>query len=538
MKSKAIPSLIYILGFLYLLTLPPWEGYDEAAHFSYIETMASELRPPQYGKEQLSERIISYAKKYPLPYTTIVPLDAPYLVGAMTYYNWGSSNTKSSQIENLLNWQSQQPPFFYAAMLPIYWATSDLSIKSQLISFRVASWSIAFLALLISANAISTYFSEEKNLNPLYIFNTAMTWPIIVPEFFPEFARLGNDSLVFFLFSILFSLILKVSRSEVLTIKNTIAIGVISCLGMLTKASFAPIFAAIIFSYFLLIVLKKVQPTRALASIAVLTTLFLTLGLAWYYTSWFSGGSLTGLDDFNKANATPISILMALSNYYQLGVGLANTILTFSWGGTTSSAYPPVLLVVPLTPIIILIIYGLIKAISKDANLADLSSAVISIFFVLSLIYYIGLKIVTSGSGVGVPGWYIHTICPVLIYFLVYSLSTPSITISESIKAYLKLNSVYSCLFLTYIHIAQIYMYAGCVIKSSTRRTYSVVENHCSFDIIEIAEKISPLLLTSAIPLYLITLLILFRLVPKSISSESAIKNIGLHPEAPQSERV
>ena len=443
MKNKAIPSLIYILGFLYLLTLPPWEGYDEAAHFSYIETMASELRPPQYGKDQLSERIINYAKEYPLPYTTVIPLDAPYLAGAMTYYAWGNRNTKSLQVENLLNWQSQQPPFFYASMLPIYWATSSLGIKYQLVSFRAVSWSIAFLALLISANAISRYFSKTKNLNPLYVFNTAMAWPIIVPEFFPEFARLGNDSFVFLLFSIIFSLILKASESEIFTVKRAIAIGAISCLGMLTKSSFAPIFAAIIFSYFLLLLFKRDQSARIFSSIVVMSTLFLTLGLAWYYISWISGGSLTGLDDFNKTNATPLDILLALSNYSQLGIGLANTILTFAWGGTTSSAYPFVFLAAPLTLIILLITYGVIRAINRDSSLADLSSAMISIFFILSLVYYIGLKIVASDSGAGVPGWYIHTICPVLIYFLVYSLSTSSIAMCKLMKTYLKLTSIY-----------------------------------------------------------------------------------------------
>ena len=81
-------------------------------------------------------------------------------------------------------------------------------------------------------------------------------------------------------------------------------------------------------------------------------------------------------------------------------------------------------------------------------------------------------------------------------------------------------------------------MYAGCVIKNPTRRTYSVADNHCGFNIIETAEKISPLLLTNAIPLYFIALLFLFVLIPKAISSEHTIVAIDRHPKLSRRDRA
>src|ERR1051325_6381204 len=67
-KPRAIVALLLaaslLLGLAHIALLPPWEGFDETAHYSYIEEVATTGRWPHVGNT-VSKNIDEYLKVAP-----------------------------------------------------------------------------------------------------------------------------------------------------------------------------------------------------------------------------------------------------------------------------------------------------------------------------------------------------------------------------------------------------------------------------------------------------------------------------------------
>lgn len=58
------------LGIAHISFLPPWEGFDETAHHSYLQQLVDSGRIPRRGGSFLSRDVEHYAQRGPLPYDT------------------------------------------------------------------------------------------------------------------------------------------------------------------------------------------------------------------------------------------------------------------------------------------------------------------------------------------------------------------------------------------------------------------------------------------------------------------------------------
>ena len=58
----------FLLGVSYISALPIWEGFDETAHFSYVQQVADSGELPFYGKDQISKDVEKYYAYAPVPY--------------------------------------------------------------------------------------------------------------------------------------------------------------------------------------------------------------------------------------------------------------------------------------------------------------------------------------------------------------------------------------------------------------------------------------------------------------------------------------
>jgi len=111
-----------ILGLAQVSLLPPWEGFDETAHFSYIQQIAETGSwPNREGK--ISSEVEEYAKVAPTPYPSVPPWDT---TGHWTYYRFFASAADVIEVGNRainvpraahrtwqpgigVNWQAQHP---------------------------------------------------------------------------------------------------------------------------------------------------------------------------------------------------------------------------------------------------------------------------------------------------------------------------------------------------------------------------------------------------------------------------------------------
>ena len=56
--------------------LPIWEGFDETAHFSYIQQVADNRKLPLDGKDPISTDIEKYYEYAPVPHTLFSEIPA------------------------------------------------------------------------------------------------------------------------------------------------------------------------------------------------------------------------------------------------------------------------------------------------------------------------------------------------------------------------------------------------------------------------------------------------------------------------------
>ena len=66
----------FLLGTSYIAMLPIWEGFDETAHFSYIQQVADNRKLPLDGKDPISTDIEKYYEYAPVPHTLFSEIPA------------------------------------------------------------------------------------------------------------------------------------------------------------------------------------------------------------------------------------------------------------------------------------------------------------------------------------------------------------------------------------------------------------------------------------------------------------------------------
>jgi len=139
-----------ILGIAHVALLPPWEGFDEQAHYSSLQQVADAHEVPRLGRAYISEDVQSYRQSAPTryPHSLGDPLAGPY-----TYQSFfeaspdvvehGRSIVHGRPLEarhyaasNRLNWEAQHPPLYYAVLSPAYAGEPSSSFFER---FRISS---------------------------------------------------------------------------------------------------------------------------------------------------------------------------------------------------------------------------------------------------------------------------------------------------------------------------------------------------------------------------------------------------------------
>jgi hypothetical protein len=196
-------SLLF-LGLGYLGFQPIFEGFDETAHYSSIRQMADIHTIPLFGSSYLDQAVLHY--QGPQPYRT----DNPPYDWRFSYNHffknqeWIKSygriyrnNTFHSQFQNstIINWEAQHPPFYYFITAQFSHFISDDSFTTQFFILRLFSYLFALTGVILGLISIRFYPTTDQRAALLgFLF-----YPFLLPMFFPEFARLGNDSLCIFL---------------------------------------------------------------------------------------------------------------------------------------------------------------------------------------------------------------------------------------------------------------------------------------------------------------------------------------------------
>jgi hypothetical protein len=490
MRSRGVVLLaaaVLLVGIAQMLVLPPFEGFDETAHYSYIREIADTRAIPVFGRSTMATVVAGYRQGGPMPYTTVAPFNDN---GGWTYetffanpalhdayrrrYRSREPAARPHEPTSELNWEAQHPPLYYALLAPLMRATDAWSFNAQFFVLRLASYLLAWLGLLVGLSGTIRYFPVDTVTRRALIAG-ALLYPFLVPMFLPEFGRLGNDSLCMFLVGIAWTALLQVI-AEPRRMRAAIGLGIVLGMGLLTKAFFLAIGAGV--GAYLLYRSVAARANRPLAKqllrqALTVAAVALALGGWWYVYKFLAFDSVTGGEVLINLDAQG-GLLTNLRQKFAirfLGRGLAALVASGYYTGTWSLTRLPEILYVPgllLLAIIAGRAFGQLRRVRLSEP--DWAPVWIAAPLVGGFLYFLFVRIALSGSGNNVGGWYFSVLAPVVAVLFGLGLKRP--IVSGPARWIVGLLAAYALAFWVAGQWAETALYSGCAIKTANSKYF------------------------------------------------------------------
>ena len=467
-----------LVGLAHVALLPPFEGFDETGHFSYLQQLAETGRWPVRG-DKMSKDIDDYLAAAPA---------ADSMGGRWRYevfFTAGGANVDAGQRMikvppqpprvwapgQIENWQSQHPPLYYLLLAPAYLASKGWSLGTQLLFLRSLSYLIAWAGLCVAAIALSE--RSRGGDVPIGLPFVIAAWPVLFPMWFPEMGRLGNDSLITLFAAAVFLLAWRVTSSA--TLRDHAVLGAVLGLALLTKATFLPVTAALLVVLAIQTLLARKDASefsRRLTGLFVASGILLAVSGWWYVLKFMETGTLIGSTDAINMRAAGGMIAGLKKNLHpeDLLTTLLGFLLSFVWGGTWSFVMPPRLAYLPFALMMILMAYGVWRVLRRrDATPVVGFALGTAALFIVALSYQ-SLVTLSVGNG-SFSAWYLHSVAPVLA--LLAYIGIAEVAGVASLRRTLMVLWFYPPLFLLVMTITNTLYFAGCSAKLPDRMYYS-----------------------------------------------------------------
>jgi hypothetical protein len=474
--SAALLLASLLIGLAHVAGLPPFEGIDETAHYSYIEQIAKTGTLPHFGDKlrQDADDELALLEAAPGPrirsllYHNVFTADAEIIKRVREGVKTPRDPPPAGKPATVRNWQAQHPPFYYALLTPAYLLSERWSLLGQLALLRGLSYFAAWLSLCLAVFVAAKTF-------PAFGPGRAMIaapalWPFVFPGWFPEMARLGNDSLVALLIA---CAVAVVTCAPTRRWSTWLLLGAICGLGALTKATFLPFLAAIALLLLYRTWRRDASPWQFLGFLA---TVMAVAGW-WYIERSVETGmpfaTTTGMDLRENGG-----FIAGLTRHFSIGA-LARAIpaagLSFLWGCTWSFVTPPLTALAPLVVMLLLIggaylfgfhsyrMYTLVQITPLTLGFWALA---ISYPTLVEIALYGREKFGTSSYG-GHPGYYLHLLAPSLAPVIGIAIATVARNWLARTVVWLLLG--YNIAFLFGATFMQFLYFAGCGSNGSNR---------------------------------------------------------------------
>jgi len=396
-------------GCFYCAMLPLWEGWDEYAHFAWLDHWLLHGTLPRQD-DPIAREIDESMRLAPLPHE-LAWIGPPYL----THEQWWALPETERQVRRhdlaalppqlarevsqhkFVFYEAQQPPLYYwLVSIPLRFLESR-ALTSRVLAMRLIGLLLASLAVPL------TWLAAKQVVGKDAVLCAGML--AVAPGFAIDASRVANDCLAIAVMSFLLWLLLRDDRKPIGT---GLALGA----GLLTKAIFVPIIPAFI-------VLWWRQERRLLAGLAIA---FLLSGW-WYARNLVLGYSLTGW--IIQAGPAPVTSGVLHINWLS-AANVAATSLTWfgAWSFLTLKSW----------------MYRLVEAIALAGAVLAVrrrglqTPATLSGFFVVAMMYGTVLT-QASGHAPNVPGWYLWPLGGALAIILAAGLRRYSIVLIAVLTA-------------------------------------------------------------------------------------------------------
>jgi 4-amino-4-deoxy-L-arabinose transferase-like glycosyltransferase len=262
-----------------VIVFPPFTGHDEVAHFSYLQTVATEHRVPILLKDRLPDDMYRYCE-YVLAWDCFP---------GWTYRNPPKFANYGAAGEHPIGMQyaANHPPLYYVLMTPVYWLTAGKSEEGQQYFIRAATIPFGVLAVLFAYLLVMTLFPGDAFL--------AIVVPAFValqPQVSYEAAMVNNDIVCIALYGALLWLSVRGMRDR-FPYRDCIVIGVILGLALLSKGTSLTALAPVGLAIFLGVGWRRIREWMTRGVIVGAASLF--VAWPWYLFLYRTYGNFSGL---------------------------------------------------------------------------------------------------------------------------------------------------------------------------------------------------------------------------------------------------
>jgi hypothetical protein len=482
-------AFLLLVGTGYLAILPPFEGFDEFAHYSSLRQVAQTAALPVFGASYIDEAVVRY--RGPMPYGSGAPPFDP-LLGAKSYPEFFESATDRKNYlrdyrepgirpaflaSGILNWEAQQPPLYYVIMTPVVWATDRAPLVTQLFVLRLVSYLLAIAGVLFGLAA--TRKDERLRLPGALGF---VCYPLLLPQFVPEFARIGNDSLCLFLLGWLMYLQIDSKEGPRPRWKPWL-VGVILGLGMLTKAFFLPVTLAVV------VWLESgrwqsgngasgIRQTERRDVAAILIT-SVVVGGWWYVGRFLTFGVVTDATDAMRL-AQGGGLLGGLNKHFSFAAilrGWAAIPVSWTWAGTWSLAHLPTYLHLPLVLLALWTVSEFVVRVRRR-SLRDINwLTVLMTLGICAGLMLRTLQAIAAGGNGNTPGWYQHILMPWVALALGIGIS--AILRRRFTRVLFVVMTGYAVFFHAIAIWSEIALFSGCATKGADKLFHFSTPMYC-----------------------------------------------------------
>ena len=438
-----------LAGLAAIAIMPPFEGYDEIAHFSRVQEIADRGKEVSYPNARISRSVESYPG--PMPYG--IEVGTQHYGSFRHVAGVTRLGAPSPFVEGVRpNWQQQHPPLLYQLLARIYPAHANSWVGAFFI-LRVACWTFAMTGLAIAVlGAQST--GERFALAAM---------PLLIPEFLPEMARIGNDSLCLLVAAFCWIAIVRLGSSQKLA--WACLLGTALGLGLLTKALFVPVAVASLLALGALAVQRR--ELKLLGLTAIVAIIALVIGGNWYIESIKVSGDLIRSDEFVRfkqlGGPSLLSRLAHAPVLQQAPWAVATIVISFFWGGTWSLAEPHVAFI-PFAAAMSLIPMLRWLSMFRRWRFADGTAAIWLATILAGMLWHSVQFIAYTAKGASTPGHYLLIATPAIGF---------AVGRGWRLDRWQALALVAGAVFTIGIWAEQLALYSGCATRDEPHHHYA-----------------------------------------------------------------
>lgn len=419
------------LSLAHVFLLPPYEGFDETAHYSYVSALADRHLVPDFRSTLLDETIQRETEGLPHPYGGTPPYDPSDGQTYAGFFRETSAEDRQRALDHFwnppnepaeyqpggpTNWQGQHPPLYYALMaLPYSW-TKTCSPGVRLLVLRLVSTAMACGSLWFWWRSVQL-FASRRARRLLLLAGAIVLW---LPSCWFDLARLGNDALAALALSATIYYLLRTHKHRQQRVGDFLALAIALGCGLWTKAFFVPIAAGSVgflgWSW-----LRRYGAVTGPLLLVVLVGLIAAPWFLFYhhrYGTWLGSEETYRLVQEGNA-ATSLSVLEFAR---QMGRSATAFGATFLWSGTWSWVKRPFWHYGLILPLLLLALHGLFRCRQHIRGGHSGQILMAAAFLLVPLLagfgYHMYLRVKHTGVGAGTGGYYLFLAWPLVGVFL------------------------------------------------------------------------------------------------------------------------